>query len=188
MSRCSLWLAGKLRRQRFTSRTFSLKIHVGGDGKVLTTLPKKPEGPEGPEGSGNTSIPEINLRGGQVTIDQDGRPAFALHGVDLSVLPEGDQVKITGAVDDPVWSKWSLHGNMNQSTQTGSVAIGTEKLPLTMDRLTSIPFVPEEVWKNVQLNGDAGVGLNLAIGPHHEVHYELIATPRLSASPCRKPG
>ena len=46
-----------------------------------------------------------------------------------------------------------------------------------MDRLTSIPFVPEEVWKNVQLNGDAGVGLNLAIGPHHEVHHELIATP-----------
>jgi translocation and assembly module TamB len=153
-------------------KNVNLQLHVGADGKVLTTLPKVPEG----AGEGGP-LPAIKLSGGRVTIRQDGRPEFALTGVNVLVEPNGEQVKLSGTIDDPQWAKWTVSGEINQSTKTGSVELATPDGPLTMDRLGSIPFVPAEVWKHVKPNGRGGVALKLWSGSDHEVHYTVDIRP-----------
>jgi|GEM_PF-1490908 len=150
----------------------TLKLHVSADGKVLTTIPQMPEG------GGAGAMPQIDLHDGQITIDQDGRPEFAIHGLNISVIPNGDTLKLTGSVDDPVWSKWIVNGEVNKSAHTGSVAVAAEDVPATMDRLTSIPFVPGEVWQKVQINGHAAVAIDLVMAGENAVHYTLDLRPK----------
>lgn len=150
----------------------TLKLHVSADGKVLTTMPKMPEG------GGGAAMPQINLHDGQITIDQDGRPEFAIQGLNASVVPTGDTLKLTGTVDDPIWSKWTVNGEVNTSSRTGSVAIAADDVPVTMDRLTSIPFVPGEVWQKVQIDGHAAVAIDLVMGSQNAVRYTLDVRPK----------
>src|SRR6266545_1294991 len=85
---------GNVSPQKVDLHGVNLTLHVGADGKVLTTLPKTPEG------GGGGAMPTIHLTGGQVTIRQDGRPEFALHNLNLKVEPSDDRVKLSGTMDD----------------------------------------------------------------------------------------
>jgi hypothetical protein len=151
-------------------RNVNLQLHVGADGEVLTTLPKVPEGGGGP-------LPTIKLTGGQITIRQDGRPEFAVRGVNLVVEPNGDRVKLSGTIDDPQWAKWAVSGDIDQSAKTGTVEVSTPDGPLTMDRLGSIPFVPERVWKRIQSSGRGAVALKLWTGTDREIRYSVEVRP-----------
>ncbi len=152
-------------------KNLNLQLHISADGKVLTTLP------DVPAGGGPAAIPAIRLAGGQITLRQDGRPEFALTGVDVLVEPQGDRVKLSGTIDDPKWSKWTVKGEIHQPAKTGSVELSTPDGPLTMDRLTSIPFVPAEVWKHVGANGRGAVTVKLWTGSDREVHYSVEIRP-----------
>ncbi|MBN9122079.1 MAG: hypothetical protein J0I06_23550 [Planctomycetes bacterium] len=157
-------------------KNVDLQLHVDADGKVLTTMPKMPEGT-----GGGAPMPAVKLTGGRVTIHQDGRPEFALKGVDVLVEPNGDRVKLSGTVDDPLWSKWTVAGEINQATKTGSVEVATPDGPLTMDRLGSIPFVPAAVWKHIGADGRGAIDLKLWMGSDHEVHYAIEVRPNAAS-------
>jgi uncharacterized protein involved in outer membrane biogenesis len=152
-------------------RDVNLTLHVSADGKVLTTLPRAPEG----AGEG-APFPVIKLTGG-LTVRQDGRPEFSLRGLDVAVQPEGSSVKLSGAIDDPLWAKWTIAGEINRDAKTGWLELTTDDGPLTMDRLGSIPFVPPAVWKRVRPDGRGAAALRLMVGSDREVRYSVDIRP-----------
>ncbi|HEY1189939.1 MAG TPA: AsmA-like C-terminal region-containing protein, partial [Gemmata sp.] len=162
--------------KQVTLRGLNLILHVNADGKVVTTLPKVPEGSG--SGTGGGALPTIVLTDGKLTISQDGRPAFALENLNATVTPNGDRVSISGTVDDPKWSKWSLSGDIAQDGSAGEVRFETEDGPLTMDRLESVPFVPPSVWKSVKPDGRGAVAVRLWTDAAHEVRYSVDIRPK----------
>lgn len=166
--------AGHVAPKNVALRDVTLTLHVDADGEVITTLPKTREG-----GGSPAEVPAIELTGGRVRINQDGRPPFALEGMHLSVEPAGDDVKLSGAIDDPRWSKWTVQGSVARPTRAGSVELASADAPLTMERLTSVPFVPAEVWKHVRADGRGAASVRFWTGPSSpEVHYAVQITPR----------
>jgi hypothetical protein len=152
-------------------KNVNLQLHVGADGQVITTLPKVPEG------GGSGSLPTVELTDARVTIRQDGRPEFALTGIRAKVEPAGGRVKLSGTVDDPLWAKWTVSGEIDPNAKAGSVELATPDGPLTMDRLTSVPFIPASVWKHIAGNGRGAIALKLWVGSDREPHYSLDIRP-----------
>lgn len=166
---------GRVAPTKVNLRGANLVLHVGADGKVLTTLPKTPSG------TGEGALPAIALTDGRITVRQDGRPEFALRNLNLAVEPGGDRVKLSGSVDDPQWSKWTVSGDVARAGRSGSVEFATADGPLTMDRLESVPFVPMSVWQHVKPNGRGAVAVRLWTDSSAEVHYSVEVKPNAAA-------
>ncbi|QJW93550.1 AsmA-like C-terminal region-containing protein [Frigoriglobus tundricola] len=166
---------GRVAPQKVSLRGVNLTLHVGADGQVLTTLPQTPSG------GGSGQWPGVTLDDGRVTIRQDGRPEFAIQHLKLSVEPNGDGLKVAGTLDDPLWAKWTITGDVTSRGKSGSVSLATGDGPLTMDRLGSIPFVPASVWKHVQANGRGAVTLRLWTDSAAETHYSVEIKPNAAA-------
>ena len=146
-------LSGHVARSTVELRGVNLTLHVSADGDVITTLPKS-------SGGESFATPAFHLTGGQITIQQDGRPEFALHKLNLEVTPTPDGgANLSGSIDDPEWSHWTVAGQISGTTSSGSVELSTANGPLTMDRLGSIPFVPPSVWENVKPDGRGSIAL-----------------------------
>jgi uncharacterized protein involved in outer membrane biogenesis len=166
---------GHIDPKKVDLRGANLTLHVSADGKVLTTLPKTPAG------GGGGALPAITVTDGRLTIRQDGRPEFALQNLNLSVEPAGDRVKLAGTVDDPLWSKWTLTGDVAREGKTGSVELAAADAPLTMDRLGSIPFVPPSVWRHVRPDGRGAVSVRLWVDSAGEPRYAAEVKPNAAA-------
>jgi hypothetical protein len=166
-------LRGAFAPDEVSLRGVNLTLHVSADGEVITTLPKT----SGDAGSG-MATPAINLTGGQITVRQDGRPEFALHNLNLrsETTPDGG-AKLSGTIDDPLWSKWTVAGEISGTSSSGWVELATPDGPLTMDRLSSIPFVPPAVWENVRPNGRGALKLRVWKNSGSEVEYSVDITP-----------
>jgi hypothetical protein len=117
---------GRVAPRQVELRGVNLTLHVAADGKVVTTLPTLPQG------AGGGSNLTIKLTDGQVTIHQDGRPEFALQNLDLTAEPQGETVKLSGTIDDPRWSKWSVTGEVNSPAGAGHVELSADDAPMTM--------------------------------------------------------
>ncbi len=170
-------VAGKMNVRRVDLHGVALTLHVGADGMVITTLPQTRS--TGAGGSG--AIPAIHLTGGKLVVRQDGRPEFALQNLTAAVEQDGDVVKLSGTIDDPLWSKWKLSGEIARAATTGRIELATDDGPLTMDRLGSIPFVPPSVWKHVRPDGRGAVALRLWTDSAAEIHYAVDITPAAAA-------
>lgn len=170
---------GNINVRRVDLNGVALTLYVSADGIVITSLPQMKSG--GNESSGPTQIPDIYLTGGQLVIRQDGRPEFALRNLSAVVKPGGDVVKLTGTIDDPLWSKWTLTGDISRTAKTGQIELTTDDGPLTMDRLGSIPFVPPVVWKHVRPNGRGAAALKLWTDADVDVHYSVDLKPDAAA-------
>ena len=166
---------GNINVKRVDLNGVALTLHVSANGIVITSLPQMKA--SGKESGGPTQIPTIHLTGGQLVVRQDGRPEFALRNLSAVVKPEGDVVKLTGAIDDPEWSKWALEGEISRTAKTGQIVLKTDDGPLTMDRLGSIPFVPPVVWKHVRPNGRGAAALKLWTDADVDVHYSVDLKP-----------
>ena len=151
----------------------TLSLRVDQDGKLITTLPKSPEGV-----SGTPSLPEIKLTGGRIAIHQDGRPEFSLENLQVNVDPGASgEVKLSGSIDDPNWSKWTISGNINSSAKTWRLELATDDGPLTMDRLSSIPFVPASLWTHLHADGRGAANILFTESSDQETHYAVTIKP-----------
>ena len=112
MSRYSTWWRGRVTPSHVELRGLNLTLHVSADGQVLTTLPKV-------QGKQTGSLPAIELSDGQITIRQDGRPEFALHGLSSRIEPNGAKVVLSGSVADPAWGRWTVSGECQPRLQDG---------------------------------------------------------------------
>ena len=127
------------------------RVHLRFDenGDMLTQLPTPPKSdtPSGP-------IPAVDINAATVTVEQTGRPAFTVSGVDLTIRETDGRLTLAGAAADDQWGRWNLAGDVAADGSTGTITIESpEPVPVTMPMLESIPFVPAETWKEVQLEG-----------------------------------
>jgi hypothetical protein len=166
---------GRIAPTKVDLHDVNLMLHVSADGKVLTTLPRPPSGGE------TGALPAITLTNGRITIHQAGRPEFALQNLNLTAEPNGNSVKLSGAVDDPLWSKWVVTGDIPREGKAGSIELSAPDAPLTMDRLGSVPFVPVSVWQHIQPNGRGAVTVRLWTDSAGEVHYCVEVKPNAAA-------
>lgn len=166
---------GTIAPKKVTLSGVNLQLHVGADGKVITTLPTMPKG------GGAGEVPAIAITDGRVTIRQDGRPEFALQHVNLNVEPNAQAVKLSGTIDDPQWSKWTVSGEIPREGKSGWVELATDDGPLTMDRLGSVPFVPPSVWEYVRPDGRGAAKVRLWADSTADVHYSVDIKPNAAA-------
>src|SRR5262249_4947677 len=107
-------LTGRANPKQVDLRGVNLTLRIAADGKILTTLPDQTAG-----GTVGGSVPMINLDGGQVRIRQEGKPEFALSGIRLSLVPQGERLVLSGSMDDPGWGKWQASGEIDRPNKTG---------------------------------------------------------------------
>jgi len=166
-------LRGQFAPTEVDLRGVNLLLHVSADGEVLTTLPKTSGG-----GAPGTATPAITLTGGRLTVRQEGRPEFALQNLDLRVTTTADGgARLDGTIDDPAWSKWSVAGEISGTSPGGWVELATGDGPLTMDRLTSVPFVPPAVWESVRADGRGAVKVRVWKSAGDDIEYSVDITP-----------
>lgn len=165
-------LLGRVAPDEVELRGLNLTLHVSADGDVRTTLPKSAGGGAG------VPTPAIKLTGGRITVRQDGRPEFALRNLALAVTPRPNGgVTVSGTIDDPDWSTWTVSGDVSGTGPGWWVELATGDGPLTMDRLTSVPFVPPAVWESVRANGRGAAAVRLWADPAGGVEYSVDIRP-----------
>ncbi|MBA4189235.1 MAG: hypothetical protein C0467_14660 [Planctomycetaceae bacterium] len=167
---------GRVEPEWVTLDGVTLTIHVAADGTVTTTLPRTGGG-----SGGGGYFPSIQVTGGKLTVRQEGRPEFSFQNLELAVTPAGNAVKLAGGIDDPAWSKWAITGEIDSVAKSGWVEIATPDGPLTMDRLSSVPFVPPAVWERVRADGRGGIAVRLWAAAGTGVEYSVEIKPAAAA-------
>ena len=132
----------------------ALTLRVDEDGTIQTPIPPVPGGPAG-------AVPRVVVERGRVAVRQEGYPEFAVAGIAVRVEPDGDVARLTGAVDDPVWGKWSVAGHLDRPTRSGWVEFTTAG-ELAWEQLRTIPFVPAGAWYGVDLSAGLSIRVTFA--------------------------
>ncbi|HUR54532.1 MAG TPA: hypothetical protein VMZ71_10395 [Gemmataceae bacterium] len=140
-----------------------LSLQVGPEGVIRTPIPPIADGPAG-------SVPRVAVERGRVSVCQDGLPPFLVTGIGVRVEPDRDAVKLTGAIDDPSWGKWTIAGQVERATRAGWVEF-TTATELGWERLREIPFVPAGAWYGVPTGG--GIAIRVTIGEDRVVRFTV---------------
>lgn len=149
-----------------------LYLRLDSKGNLLTTMPEEKDGRT------STEIPAIYLDSGRIRIAQQGRPEFLLSGVSLKAESNGDLLTLHGSIDDPAWGKWILSGELNKTSKSGWIELGSDDVHLTADHLDSIPYVPSTMWSNVRPEGHVKPFARIEIGSKKGIHYDAILEAR----------
>lgn len=155
----------------------ALTLRVGPDGQVLTPLPALT--------GGGGAVPTVVIANGRISIRQEGRPDFAVSGVNLKIEPAGQIVTLAGTVRDPEWGAWTVRGELRRDTRTGWVELVSADAPLDADLLATIPFVPANLFDEVRAADRAAVTVRLEVGPDRDVQptVEIRQTRRIFGIP-----
>ncbi len=174
-SRSTEWLTARristdlslvgLLRGRFTPGRIVIegpKIHLRFDtkGGLLT------KGPFAGGQSAATALPDVEIRDAEVTIDQEGHPPMVVSGISglLDREDDGSSLKLTS--DDLTWGRWTVEGRFQPDFKAGSVRLASGPgFETNRDRNAHIPFVPAEVWANVDPTGPIDVVVTLKLAP-----------------------
>jgi hypothetical protein len=141
----------------------ALTLRVGADGLIQTPIPPIPDGPAG-------TVPRVVVERGYLLVWQDGSSSFAVAGIGLRVEPDGDAARLTGAIDDPTWGRWTITGRVDRPTRTGWVEFTTGG-SLEWERLRAIPFVPAGAWYGVPTVD--GIAIRVTIGEDREARFDV---------------
>lgn len=147
----------------------SLTLRVNSDGQLTTPLPVLP-------GTSGT-FPAVAIVDGRVCIHQQGRPDFAVNGVNLKLEPTSTTVVISGNVHDPKWGEWTLRGELQRDTRTGWVELTSTDAPLDPALLATVPFAPSELFENVKHQGRANVTIRLVLNADRTVEPSVEICP-----------
>ena len=99
-----------------------------------------------------------------MTIRQDGRADSIFKGIDLTLEPGENAIKVSGTVEDDAWGKWTAEGTIpvGGSASPGRLVLTTiEKKHVTPDLLRRVPFVSPNAWTHVVLKGTTSARLEL---------------------------
>jgi hypothetical protein len=133
-------LVGRRMPRNLDADGVHILLRFDGAGDLLTKLPRL--------GGGGPS-PNVRLRGGRLTLRQDGRPALVVHGIDLAMTSAAND-NLSGHVDDPVFGKLAVTGHAGDALEL--MLRGTTPA-ITPAMLRDLPFVPRAVWKQIEAEG-----------------------------------
>ena len=160
---------GRMAPSTITLDKPAITFRLDADGKPLTRPPLK-------EGGSPGDVPAVKVEGGRVTIRQKGRPAMVVEPVFATMSPAespgqaeaGERLNAT--VDSPIWGKWTAEGRFAEGFKTGAISLRSQS-PMVADaeKTAMLPFVPDEVWKQVAPRGPVRVAIDLTTGPNPTV-------------------
>jgi uncharacterized protein involved in outer membrane biogenesis len=147
-------------------------LRLDRDGRLLTQLP------EG-RAPGAGAAPDITIEGGQVTVQQEGRPEMVVQGIRASVKPEVDRLTVTGDISDPEWGDWRLNASIDRADASMTATLTTDRAVVTQDKLLRLPVVPGAEWEEVEARGITAVEFTFRHdpGPRGVNHYRVVLHP-----------
>jgi hypothetical protein len=156
----------------------SLTLRVDSDGQVRTPIPALP-------GSGGT-VPMVAITNGRICIRQEGRPEFAVNGLNLKLEPVAQTITLSGTVNDPNWGEWTVRGEVDRVSRTGWVELTSADAPLDEELLATIPFVAPTLFDEVKSLGRAAATVRLTLGADRDVQpsVEIRQTRRIFGIPA----
>jgi hypothetical protein len=165
-------MSGRVAPSALTFNGAALTLRVNEQGQVTTPLPMMP-------GTGGV-FPATVIENGRMYVRQNGRPDFAVSGVNLKLEPSGLVIVISGSAKDPKWGEWTIRGELLRESRTGWVELKCADAPLDPRLLATVPFAPAELFDDVKLNDRAAVKIHLTIGSNREVQPGVELHPTLA--------
>jgi translocation and assembly module TamB len=167
-------LRDKVSPSRVTLKGVEADLRFDEEGNLLTELPtlKKKEKP-----SKVPRLPAITVDGAQLTVHQEGRPAFVLRGADLHLTESGDVQTLKGTINDPDWGTLTLEGRLGPVKGQGELILRGDRVHVTTERLKSVPLVSPTIWKQVQAKGDTRAEVRLTLKGEEET-YKVTLEPQ----------
>jgi hypothetical protein len=160
-----------------------LDLHFAADGQLQTQLPTG-DPAAAAASTAESAWPVVVVRASQLTLRQDGREPFVLVGIEATADPNhpDGSPQLTGTVTDPTWGQWTGQAHAQLDPLSGSLRLTTHGLRADMTMLRSVPFVPPEVWEQIELAGEADLTLTLSVEPDGAFSYRLAADLREAAA------
>lgn len=170
------FLSGKSAPTQVTAKDVDILLRLDEKGQLLSPLatPKS-------SGSGPATLPAVQVSGGRVRIRQTGRPEFVLTGVSAELKRDGDGYALSGAVDDPNWGKWDIRGRLTNDPADGNVELTTTRGPLNESLISTIPYVPPEVWDHLKASGETPAAVRFTFKPGKDLGYAVELNPAATA-------
>jgi hypothetical protein len=163
-------IAGRSQPRDLDATGAAITLRIDRDGHLLTRLPARKEKA--------VTLPDVHLHHSRLTIDQEGRPPFAVEGIDAEVHSRDGKLVVTGSAHDPRWGDWDLNGSVDPAGGPSSGTLKTAGVHVTQQMLEDLPFVGRSVWENVQAEGDTRAELTLSYDPAGpKVHYRVTLEP-----------
>ena len=103
---------------------------------------------------------KIQVSDSQVILKQSDGEDLAVTGISATV-ENGDEISINGEVDSLLGSPWTMDGVVNPAQESLSLDIASSKLTLTTNLLESLPMIPDDLSKNVTLDGSVGANVKV---------------------------
>ncbi len=157
-------LRGQFEPRRLVLESPILDFRLDADGQPLTHIPLEPASEDSTE-----APPAVEVRNARVRIEQQGRPEMVVSGVSASLLPTslgGAQLK--AGTEDPYWGSWNVTGTLEPGLAIGRILLQGKGIDAEPDKVLRIPFVPAEVWENVEPQGPLDVRLAILLDAEAE--------------------
>jgi hypothetical protein len=150
-------------------RAMPSKIKVAGakvllqfdrDGRQVTCLPTAfPDNIDAhAEDAGELS--EIELANCRIVFRRPGSEDFIVDNIQARISKEGRGLALVGSADNPAWGQWTLSGQYTADASPISIELRRETpIHLTQAMLERLPFVPDDVWREVQFARGKSDGL-----------------------------
>ncbi len=154
-------LRGRLAPTKLTVVGPKIVLRFDAKGDLLT------KGPFEGGSSATGPMPDVGVEGGEVTIEQEGRPPMVVRGVSGRLRDDAGGEELLLTSDDPTWGRWTVRGRFDAGFKTGAARLASGSGFASTPELTArVPFVPPEVWQNVAPTGpiDVAVTVDLAEG------------------------
>jgi hypothetical protein len=163
-------LRGEMTPRTLAFRDADVTLRFDKDGHLLTRLPRTK--------SGAQALPEIIVADSKLTLRQEGRPEWVLSGIALDVRREGDDLNAQGTIHDPTWGNWTLGAKLNPATTAAMASLKTPHAVVTQAMLSSLPFVPESVWREVHADGETSADITFVSLAHERgLRYRIVLQP-----------
>ncbi len=149
----------------------AVTLRLDRDGHLLTRLPETK--------TTGAPVPGVHVAGGQVTVQQEGRPEMVIKGIRAEMRPDGDRLIVDGNVSDPYWGTWTLGGSLDRAAGALTATLKTDRADVTQEKLLRLPVVPEVVWKEVEAQGATPVEFTFRHDPadKRSNHYRVVLHP-----------
>lgn len=163
-------LRGKFMPTRVIIDHAKVKFRLDAKGQPVTRIPLAPT----PAGKAPAAaLPEIVARDAELTLQQEGRKPMTITHVEARLSDGQGRENIDVKTDDPTWGKVAVTGHFDYAFKNGEIRIASSPdFEADVDKLERIPFIPGEVWANLQPKGpvDAQVAITLAADAPKPIH------------------
>jgi uncharacterized protein involved in outer membrane biogenesis len=150
-----------------------LTLRFNDQGHLLTRWPA----PLG-DNQDQPRLPRLVLRDSRVRFRRADGTELVLSDVNATVERAGDGLTIRGAFRADRWGPWAVAGAVDGGRL--EVTFGSAgAVPVTPAMLRQLPFVPDDVWREVQLSGATPGQVTLTFDPARPpLHYRVELEPR----------